>query len=52
MHKENDDPVKAMKETANNLALQAKKLREEARDLSQESSRIRRASKKGSISKN
>jgi hypothetical protein len=46
VRKGNDDPVQSMKETAQNLALQAKQLREHARDLSQESLRVRRASKK------
>src|SRR5215468_7200268 len=41
-----DDPVQSMKATARNLALQAKKLREQAHDLSLESSRVRAASKK------
>jgi hypothetical protein len=35
-----------MKQTARNLAMLAKKLREQAHDLSQESSRVRAASKK------
>jgi len=41
-----DDAVQPMKDTAQNLAQQAKQLREQARDLSQESVRVRRASKK------
>lgn len=41
-----DDPVQSMKQTARNLAMQSKKLREQAHDLSQESSRVGAASKK------
>jgi hypothetical protein len=41
-----DDSVQSMKETARNLALQAKELREQARYLSMESWRVRTASEK------
>jgi len=46
MPEEANDSLEAMTETARNLAQQSKKLRGQARDLAQESVRVRTASKK------
>lgn len=46
MPEKGNDNIEAMTETARNLAQQSKKLRDQARDLAEESVRVRAASKR------